>query len=66
MDDDEKETRLRDQCAMLIMQTLIAEYGSYSATISGKPHDLDKTKRMARVAYEIADIMRKARLGAFE
>lgn len=69
---DDDDTRLRDQFAIAAMQALITRNGSYGNFIEKNEHTNEdgadsaaKLKRIAIIAYKIADAMRKARLQAF-
>jgi hypothetical protein len=67
---EDNDNKLRDQIAIAAMQAIITHSGNAINYIEGEteidPNNLPRTKRIAHMAYLIADEMRKARLASFK
>jgi hypothetical protein len=65
---NDEDTHLRDQFALHAMQALITSHGLHKPFIENdneNPDSNEKLKRIAIIAYRVADEMRKARLQSF-
>ena len=66
---EDNDLKLRDEIAMKIMEILFVKYNPFQSYIEQGIElnpNLPKTKSIARVAYIVADEMRKARLASFK
>jgi len=69
-DQDDEDLKLRDKLAAAALPALIHRYNDKVGTkwiVDGKPTTAfqEDAENIARMAYKIADAMRKARLQAF-
>lgn len=77
MSDNDDDIKFRDQCAMKVMQVCLQSNWDDKPLIDGSAYDSDHhdhipgsqdrvLRKIAIFSYKVADIMRKARIGAFD